>query len=125
MTPQQILDTAYLGLKAQGKKSLHRFREFACAYRGKDGTKCGVGMLIDDETGKLWDYMTSSGIVHILSNAGDSKISGVEPWMVENIGLLVDIQLAHDVIVDWGREFEVRFTRLYKKHSLVKPETKQ
>lgn len=117
MTPQQILDTAYLGLKAQGKKSKN---DTACAYRGPNGTKCGVGMLIDDETARCWDGEPNPAIRSIISAGAD----GVEPWMVENLGLLRNIQYAHDKIDEerWHEHFEVHFNALYKKYNLVKPE---
>lgn len=46
-TQQQAFDIAYKGLKAQGCKSLTIGS--GCAYRGGEGRKCAIGMLLTDE----------------------------------------------------------------------------
>lgn len=46
-TRQTMFNTAVRGLAAQGRKSERA--EGACLYRGPNGTKCAIGMLIADE----------------------------------------------------------------------------
>lgn len=47
LTRQEIFDTAYRGLEAQGfKQSLNGS---GCSYRGDDGRKCAIGHIIPDE----------------------------------------------------------------------------
>ena len=45
MNRQEALDKAYLGLMDQGEPSV---KDFLCLYRGPNGAKCAIGMLIDD-----------------------------------------------------------------------------
>ena len=52
MTNQEAFDIAAVGMIKQGARSLvdpGPDGSNACAYRGEDGMKCGVGFLIPDE----------------------------------------------------------------------------
>jgi hypothetical protein len=45
----EILETCIKGLIAQGRKSMDNQPIRNCSYRGANGTKCAIGMLITDE----------------------------------------------------------------------------
>ena len=50
MTKQELLDIVYKHLMSQNAKSMMVVEGgFSCAYRGKDGLKCAIGILIADE----------------------------------------------------------------------------
>lgn len=119
MTPQEIFDKAYLGLKAQGKVS--RSRD-GCMYSAPSGERCGVGHLVDPAIGKMWD---TSGDERIYGTGIDTivkrHLDGVEPWMEDNIELLDAIQCAHDGIYNWQDEFERVFANVAKNFLLVVP----
>lgn len=92
MTPQEIFDTAVLGVLEQGAPSTHNGR---CLYRSPTGTKCAVGMLLDDETAEKADRVngTASGIVTLVAGYYDI----FPEWVIEHVRLLEDLQRAHDV----------------------------
>jgi len=63
-----------------------------CAYRGKDGLKCAIGILIPDS---LYEKsMESSSIKGVLDCYPDVK-DYIDPDG-ENIELLTDLQVIHD-----------------------------
>lgn len=50
MTDQEIFDTVAQHLLKQGRKSVAGVEGFTrCCYRGEEGLKCAVGVLIKDE----------------------------------------------------------------------------
>lgn len=85
MTPQEIFNTAYTGIIAQGRQSLNKKGD--CRYRGPDGLKCAIGHLIDDATAEKWEGIAISYI---------NKFGTPPGWIAENIQLLRMIQDAHD-----------------------------
>jgi len=126
MTPQEIFDKAYLGLKAQGRQS--KSKGEACAYRGHQGACCGVGFLVTDATAMAWDKRSDASIYSILrddAREGKGPIEGVEDWMRKNPELLEHIQDAHDGAREWGSEvfgFEAKFARVAAKFNLTVPQ---
>lgn len=100
MTPQEIFNTAYTGIIAQGRQSLNKKGD--CRYRGPDGLKCGIGFMIDDATAELWEGIAISSI---------NKFGPPPDWVVENIDLLIMIQDAHDREVDDEEDFIEEFTQ--------------
>jgi hypothetical protein len=114
MTPQEIFNKSYLGLKAQGGKS--QSITGACAYNGKGGTHCGIGFLVPPEVGSEWDAMDNSSITTVVY-AGKS---GTKPWMKENISLLEAIQKAHDNCIHWDA-FEPSFKQIACRFNLEVP----
>lgn len=85
LTAQEIFDTTYDAVMAQGVPSTH---QGTCKYRGENGTKCALGFLIDDETASLWDKQ-------------HSNITGILPRMIPDhlwphLDLLYQIQMCHD-----------------------------
>jgi len=52
MTEQELFDIVYKHMMSQNAKSMMAMAvegSFSCAYRGKDGLMCAVGVLIPDE----------------------------------------------------------------------------
>lgn len=87
MTPQEILNTVCAGMKAQNSKSLNEIG--GCAYRGANGSKCAVGILIQDD-----EY---SAEMEVIGDVGAVADKGLLPdRLVPHIDLLVELQCAHD-----------------------------
>ncbi len=99
MTPQEIFNTAYTGIIAQGRQSVSKNGE--CRYRGPDGLKCAVGFMIDDATAQEWEGV---GIMSV------NRFRTPPDWIVNNIDLLIMIQDAHDREVDDDADFIEEFT---------------
>lgn len=97
MEAQEILDKAYLGLMAQGKQSRHG--SGYCAYL-HNGLRCGVGMLIDDETAENWEKLPSNGQDSSIRSILESYQTSVPTWVGNHIDLLEAIQGAHDNLYD-------------------------
>jgi len=87
MTEQEIFDTAVIGVLKQGIASVRDGG--ACAYRGKNGTKCAVGFLISDEEAEKYDEFDEYGVRDLIS-------SGFLQGFVYYSDLLADLQRAHD-----------------------------
>jgi hypothetical protein len=101
LTSQEIFDAVVEGLHAQGRASVKaRFDEDeedenmrACSYRGDNGLKCAVGMLIPDDM--YQDRM--EGDPGSGENVDGLIRAKLLPWaLVPHRDLLNDLQLAHD-----------------------------
>ena len=108
MNAQEIFTTVYTGVVTQG--ALAKDDTGACLYRGPDGTKCGVGHLIDDE---------------LAASIEDLSIEVVDPlllplWAREQLFLLEQIQRAHDKANNI-EDFQIRMTRLAEELNLKVP----
>ncbi|RWP44319.1 MAG: hypothetical protein EOR04_05195 [Mesorhizobium sp.] len=56
MITQELFDTIYLGLQAQGWQRSFSTRRDLCMYRGPEGRKCAIGQAIpDDEYDRAMD----------------------------------------------------------------------
>ena len=118
MTPQEILNTSYLGVMKQGAKSIDRYGK--CRYRGNKGMKCGVGFLLSDKACRAFDRVCyKSTLKHIVQ--GKSKY--VEEWMLDNILLLDDIQRAHDESFSYSfmESIAERYSEIATKYNLTLP----
>lgn len=117
MTPQEIFNKAYLGLKAQGQQSITD--DIGCAYNGPDGTHCGIGLLVPPETGATWDTYSifRRGIRDLIAN-GDPLVPA---FLTNNAKLAAAIQSAHDSIVDWDPDFEDLFAEVAERFDLEVP----
>lgn len=118
MNKQEIFNKVYYHLIAQGKPSYNSF-EGVCAYRGVNGTSCAIGCLFPDELyddSIEGDSVLSKSIQEILEKVGiktDRK----------TIGLLFDLQTAHDNVLGCGIEtFKGRMRRIAKFYDLEFPE---
>ena len=121
MTPQEIYDTVAKHLFTQGKRSgvLWPTGDFRCKYRGPDGTKCAVGVLIPDE---VYDPdMEGHSIVGLFDPDATEK-GGFElpAWMKENLKLLVALQGAHDFSRYWhsSPQMNARLKQVAQDHGL-------
>lgn len=107
LTRQDIFNIAANGLLKQGKTSKD---SVSCKYRGPNGLKCAVGMLIPDE---LYEdtfeghSASSSGVIKALVKAG-------MPNTVAFADFLENLQDVHDdhQTGDWEREL-VNFAHHY------------
>lgn len=97
MEAQEIFDKAYLGLMAQGQQSRHGAGP--CAYH-HNGLRCGVGMLIDDETAEKWDGLVEACVDSSIRSVLEYYITVAPDWVEKHIDLLEAIQEAHDNLYD-------------------------
>jgi hypothetical protein len=112
MTKQEIFDRVWNHLNAQGRAAAKQtpLGQGACQYRAKleDGTvlSCAVGCLIPDE---LYDEKLEGQTVEMLYRTLMQSPRVKAIWDVlgrENLGLLADLQSAHDNILKTvGLEF--------------------
>lgn len=102
-TLQEIFDTAYLGLIAQGAPAVDS--DYSCKYRTPDGLKCAVGMLIADEHYKqdFENVPVRSArtreedpleCASMLELGTALERSGID--LLQARGMLVEMQRAHD-----------------------------
>lgn len=104
LTEQDIFNIAANGLLKQGKKSMDRS---SCMYRGLNGLKCAIGMLIPDE---LYQDRFEG------QSASDSDV--MKTFNVPNTVAFADflnhLQGVHDEHIpnDWDREL-VNFAHHY------------
>jgi hypothetical protein len=101
---QKTYNTVRDHLLSQRKKSMLGNSDYVCAYRGKDGLKCAVGILIKD---KFFDPKC---------NADDLSLPGVKAMIckslklkdltAEDLDFLSDLQLIHDCcnIDEWEEQ---------------------
>ena len=107
ITKQDIFNTAANGLLKQGKKSGDGF---SCFYRGPNGLKCAIGMLIPDELYKArfeGQSAGESGVINVLIKIG-------VPNTIEYANFLENLQGVHDDYHTdkWDREL-VNFAHHY------------
>lgn len=91
LTKQEAFNQVWNGLKAQGfTRSVRPDNPEICAYRGLDGKKCGIGILIKDE-----EYQTRMEGVSVSS----LTLLGILPARLVHLHdqrFLIDIQNCHD-----------------------------
>lgn len=112
MTPQDIFNTAVIGVLKQGEPSID-LGIGKCLYRGEGGLKCAAGFLIDDELAKEGDVKGCS--FHRLRHMFDEE---VPEHLKENEELVSDLQSAHDGVSQpniGSDTFIVRFWEKAKK----------
>lgn len=111
MTKQEIFDILAAGLLKQNAKSQNAAA--ACLYRGPNGTKCAVGMLIKDEfyTPDMEGfYCINDKVREALFNSGVLKSTHIE--QNKNILMLMflsDLQAVHDFypVQRWREQLQV------------------
>lgn len=93
MTRQQMFNTAYHGLAAQGFERSMRYNDGAtCAYRGEGGKRCALGYLIPDAIyDPAWD--SPDGALSAYGLAEKNINSAV---CLKNQMFLLELQNAHD-----------------------------
>lgn len=110
MTAQEIYDAVKKHLLAQNARSTGRYNgNDGCAYRGKNGLKCAVGVLFTDE-----EYTPKMEIVGGVWSLIESGLLP-ERFMSHQL-LLRDLQRVHDSTspFEWAAELD----RVAKKHGL-------
>jgi hypothetical protein len=95
MEAQEIFDTVAKHLLKQGRRAVNPDIPEMCHYRGANGTKCAVGVLIPDEA---YDSMMEGRTVVGLLSHPEFKIPR---WMWNNEQLLIELQNVHDVEHNW------------------------
>lgn len=121
MTPQEMFDKAYLGVIAQREKSTKP--DGSCAYRGQNGSKCGIGHLIPDGLAEAWDRRTNSSISHIR----DTKTYPIPDFIRNNRTLACALQSAHDNCSHYDhnvfiKEFKYRMEQVANDYKLTIPQ---
>lgn len=121
MDAQEIFDTVWHAMKAQGRQSLNG--SGSCVYHGEDGEKCAVGCLITDEEYKVEMEYGLDGY----SAVSDLKAVGLLPGrLVPHLELLEDLQSAHDKAVRYfWPQFSEGAESVAHKHNLIIPENNQ
>ena len=110
-TAQSIFNTAYTGMLAQNQRS--QIGNDRCAYRGPNGLKCAVGMVLtNDEYNPLMNS-ESMDVAELLDR-------GLLPdRLVPHLKLLDDLQIAHDC--DHPRHWPTELAKIASKHKLEVP----
>lgn len=98
---QEVFDTVAKHLLNQGRIS--ESPDGSCGYRGQDGMKCAIGVLIpDDLFREEMEGVTVEKLIPLYSDIG-SLFSRVDT------GLLNRLQLVHDTIDPYSWKQELRF----------------
>jgi hypothetical protein len=104
MTHQEIFNTVLFGLRKQGVASVEPGK--GCRYRGPNGTKCAVGMLIPDDK-YHWEIETLG--------TSDAKVQACLPFAMDSTvhHLLSMLQSAHDIDLRQSmEEWEIRMANI-------------
>lgn len=104
MTPQKIFDKVAAHLFAQGKRAMADpdCHSGQCMYRGPNGSKCAVGVLIPDKLYRRgMETCTINGLL-------DDEEFVLPAWMAENRELLWALQCVHDQHEAWGSSMAMR-----------------
>jgi len=101
MTPQEIFDTVAKHLFTQGKQSTDYV---SCFYRGPEGTKCAVGVLIPDAT--YDEDMEGCSIAGLFDPLDEFSLPA---WMAEHVNLLQRLQNVHDTKDHWVDDERMRW----------------
>lgn len=118
ITTQGLFDKAVKGVLSQGCAS-YCSTQSACLYRGPNGTKCAVGILITDES--LIDDIEGIGIKRDgkVQRAVERSIGRKLTWA--EIDMLMRLQNAHDDSVkdlQFNESFKICARRVAQIHDL-------
>lgn len=94
MQAQDIFNAVVKHLFEQGKRSVD---ERHCRYHSEDGLKCSVGILVPMDA--YFEEMDQGNrtIKALITEYPDK----FPEWMVENLGLLSELQCVHDRHYNW------------------------
>ena len=104
MTPQEIFNKVATHLFTQGTRAMldPECESGQCMYRGPNGSKCAVGVLIPDKLyRKNMETFTINGLLD------DEKVV-LPAWMAENRELLWALQSTHDLHLAWDSSMAMR-----------------
>ena len=107
-----VIDHIESKVVEQGCKSLNGMTGM-CAYRGANGTKCGIGFIIPDSRYKKRfddDSVSAGPIRNVISYEQNTKSLGIDTAISKlgsvewtyRVNFLNDIQLAHDKALNNG-----------------------
>lgn len=123
MTPQEIFDKAFHAVVAQGGPCIDPSHG-SCSYYLPNGFRCAVGHLVAEETAKLWG---DEGVGSVQELVEDHPYLPKPDFIVDNLELLMDIQVAHDFqsqsLACW--DFKGNMKGVALKHSLKYPEPEE
>lgn len=96
MSKQEIFTRVAVHLLRQGRPSL--MGDGACAYRGDDGLKCAVGVLIPDElcTPGFMEFNNGSGVMSFDVQDALEKANVVDKYDFNSLLFLRTLQGIHD-----------------------------
>ena len=116
---QEVFDYVIGHLSSQGKQSI-RMEEFEfCAYRGANGAKCAVGVLIPDEFYN--DGMEGDCVDGLIENfPRECLITGI----IKHKNILNSLQNMHDSLSTWQNQdsFSYEAQRIADLYNLTIPE---
>jgi hypothetical protein len=122
MTPQEIYDTVAKHLFAQGVRSRGKkpgSEDTGCLYRGPEGTKCAVGVLMSDE---VYDPEMEGNALALLFDPDATPDGGFElpVWMKTHFHLLSALQDTHDYSWYWygSDHMKARLLQVAKDYEL-------
>lgn len=97
MTEQEIFDTVVNHLRTMPGRSMARSVNF-CAYRGDNGNKCAVGVLLTDEeySDMGGNLIESSGVHHL------ATYKKFPAHLKPHVELLGHLQHIHDNAYNWN-----------------------
>lgn len=100
MNKQEVFDRVWNHFVVEGNPlSISRDIEGSCLYRGPDGTKCAVGLLIPDELySPDMEGNSVCGLIDDFANKSLAKVLDVENK--DDISFLARLQSAHDLADD-------------------------
>lgn len=93
--------------------------ESACRYRGPNGEKCAVGVLLPDELYRPEMDGPAMAVGNLLKWYGDA----LPPWMHAEQEFLAALQAAHDEVFDFGgsSDIEVALRDVAQHYGLTVP----
>ncbi|RWD43899.1 hypothetical protein [Mesorhizobium sp.] len=116
MITQELFDTIYLGLQAQGWQRSFDSQRDLCMYRGPEGRKCAIGQAIpDDEYDQAMDDGDDVGDVFICDDFHRRDM-----FMDLTKDQFIELQRAHD-INDEPDQMRAAFEDIAGKYGLVIP----
>lgn len=119
MTDQEIFNTVWHAMKAQGEQSVTKHGD--CRYRGPDGLKCAVGcVLTDEEYNSDMDDEAGVSVEFLI------KQEIFPARLIPHADLLFDLQRCHDgADRDFWEQFSDCASDVAKNHGLSVPEESQ
>ena len=103
-TMKDLLEKAITGVIKQGKPSMSKFG--GCGYRGSNGTKCAVGMLIDE--GFYHEDLEGSTVKNRQVILAVQETNGVT-LSEDDVAILDKLQNCHDTASRYPDTFSAKF----------------
>lgn len=118
LTMQEVFDKALFGIRAQNyKQSLST--SAGCAYRGVNGTMCGIGHCLPDDIARSWDLYGGDTDIRSIANEFPGEFERIFSGV--SLDFLASIQDCHDYYLgDKGKsvKWEIEMQALADKFNL-------